>query len=114
LKIVVGSSFYSCGRQERRFEPSFGNRKLGQSRPAATDPPALIGPPDAAAAVGTIFDHLFPGFYIQNLRQFRAFFFGNFFFPERAVFVTFEVQDKRHRYGTFRREFDFFAKKKKP
>jgi hypothetical protein len=68
-----------CGRRERRFEPSFGNRKLDQRPPAATDPPARMDPPDAAAAVGTIFDHLFPGFYIQHLLQFR------FFFVEKKV-----------------------------
>jgi hypothetical protein len=35
-----------------------------------------MDPPDAgAAAVGTIFDNLFPGFYIQHLRQFGVFFF---------------------------------------
>jgi hypothetical protein len=32
-----------------------------------------MDPLDAAAAVGTIFDHLFPGFYIQHSRQFAAF-----------------------------------------
>jgi hypothetical protein len=65
-------AFYSCGRRERRFEPSFGHRKLDPRPPAATDPPALMHPPDAVAAVGTIFDHLFPGFCIQRSRQFRA------------------------------------------
>jgi hypothetical protein len=40
--------FYSCGRLERGFEPIFGNRKLDQRPPAATDPAALMDPPDAA------------------------------------------------------------------
>jgi hypothetical protein len=63
-----------CGRRERRFEPSFGNRKLDERLPAAIHPPALMDLLDDAAAVGTIFDHLFHGFYIQHLRQIRLFF----------------------------------------
>jgi hypothetical protein len=37
------------------------------------DPSALMDPPDAVAKVETIFDHFYPGFYIQYSRQFRVF-----------------------------------------
>jgi hypothetical protein len=52
-----------------------------------------MDPSDAATAVGTIFGHLLPGFYIQHLRQFRAFFEKKVkLMPERAVFVTFDLR----------------------
>jgi hypothetical protein len=51
-------AFFSCGRRERGFAASFGHRKVDQRPPAATDPPAYMDPPDATAAVGTLFDHL--------------------------------------------------------
>jgi hypothetical protein len=43
------------------------------SKEDITDPPAYMDLPDAAAAVGTIFDHLYLGFYtiIQHSRRFR-------------------------------------------